>query len=104
MFKKYKNKKRATKNGSKWAYKRDFVNEIFTYTFNYLQSVSLASNFGFLSVYINIGITLQLATKSRRKRGNGSRSEVRSYKFYANLHPHKPTPKAAKWTSVGGNL
>ena len=104
MFNKYKNKKRATQNGSKCTYKGDFVNEIFTYTFNYLQSVSLASNFGFLSVYINIGITLQLATKSRRKRENGTHSAMRGYKFYANLRPHKPTPKAAKLTLVGENL
>ena len=57
-----------------------------------------------LPIYINIGITPQLATKSRHMRENGSRSQGRSYKFYANPHPHKPTLKAAKWTLVGGNL
>ena len=58
----------------------------------------------FSLICINIGITPQLATKSRRKRENGTHSAMRGYKFYANLRPHRPTPKAAKLTLVGGNL
>ena len=58
----------------------------------------------FSLICINIGITPQLATKSRHKRGIGNHSKERSYKLYANIHPHKQTLKATKWTSVGGNL